>query len=272
MRDQHDQNNQNVAVITGGSSGIGKCCAELFAANNYKVYELSRRAEGEGNIMHIKCDVTDNDAVGEAIKHIFDTEGHIDLLVTSAGMGVSGAVEFISDEMLKKQFETNLYGTVYAARAVLPYMRQQNSGKIICISSAAAVFSIPFQTYYSASKAAINSFVCGLRNEVRAFGIDVCCVMPGDIKTGFTAARTKDHDGNTEYGGCIDKSVAVMEKDEQNGMTAESIANFVLKLASKRKNRPLNTPGMQYKALVFVSKLMPSSLLYHLIGKLYIKE
>lgn len=261
-----------VAVITGGSSGIGKCCAELFAANNYKVYELSRRAEGDARVTHTKCDVTDSVAVKQAIAHIFDAEERIDLLVNCAGMGVSGAVEYISDDMLKKQFETNFYGTVYSARAVLPYMRRQNSGKIICISSAAAVFSIPFQTYYSASKAAINSFVCGLRNEVKAFGIDVCCVMPGDIKTGFTAARAKQHDGNAEYGGRIDKSVAVMEKDEQNGMTPESIAKFVFKLANKRKNRPLNTPGLQYKLLVFVSKLMPSSLLYHLIGKLYIKE
>ncbi len=264
--------NRRVAIVTGGSSGIGKCCAEILADAGYAVYELSRRAEGDEKVAHIKCDVTDGDAVSNATKRVFDAEGRIDLLVTCAGMGVSGAVEYISDDMMRCQFETNLYGTVYSARAVMPYMRKQKSGKIICMSSAAAVFSIPFQTYYSASKAAINSFVCGLRNEAKAFGIDVCCVMPGDIKTGFTAARAKQHDGNAEYGGRIDKSVAVMEKDEQNGMSPESIAKFVLKLSQKRKNRPLNTPGAQYKFLVFISKLMPSSLLYFLIGKLYIKE
>lgn len=261
-----------VAIVTGGSSGIGKCCAEMLADTGYKVYEFSRRAEGDARVTHIKCDITDARAVSDATKRVFDAEGRIDLLVTCAGMGVSGAVEFISDDMMRRQFETNLYGTIYSAKAALPYMRRQNSGKIICISSAAAVFAIPFQTYYSASKAAINSFVCGLRNEAKAFGVDVCCVMPGDIKTGFTAARTKQHDGNAEYGGRIDKSVAVMEKDEQNGMTPESIARFVLKLAQKRKSRPLNTPGMQYKLLVFLSKLMPSSLLCFLIGKLYIKK
>lgn len=260
------------AIVTGGSSGIGKCCAETLAENGYRVYEFSRRAEGDESIVHIKCDVTDPLAVDGAVKSVLDAEGRIDLLVTCAGMGVSGAVEFITDEQLHRQFDTNLYGTVYCVRAVLPYMREQRSGKVICISSAAAVFSIPFQTYYSASKAAVNSFVCGLRNEVKAFGIDVCCVMPGDIKTGFTAARNKQHDGNAEYGGCIDRSVAVMEKDEQNGMTPESIAKFVLKLAKKRKNRPLNTPGLQYKLLVFISKLMPSSMLYYLLGKMYIKK
>ena len=104
---------------------------------------------------------------------------------------------------------------------VLPILRKQGYGRIVNLSSVAGSIPIPFQTYYSASKAAINSYTMATANEVRPFGVQVCCVQPGDIRTGFTAARQKNPMGDDVYGGRIARSVAGMEKDEQNGMTPE---------------------------------------------------
>ena len=204
-----------------------------------------------------------------AIDKVIAESGRIDLLVTSAGMGVSGAIEFIEEEEMKRQFEVNLFGTINTVKAVLPQMRKQKRGRIICISSVAAVYSIPFQAYYSASKAAINSFVDALTNEVKSFGIEVTSVMPGDISTGFTAARIKSNAGDDVYSGVIGSAVSAMEKDEKNGMTPDSVARLVVKLAEKKHVAPLYTAGLQYKTLVFLSRLLPHKLAVKVVGGMY---
>lgn len=257
------------AIVTGGSSGIGLKTAEALRDKGYKVYDLSRReAENEG-ITHIYADVTKEETVAEAIKTIMAECKQIDILVCCAGMGVSGAVEFLQDAETRRQFDVNLFGTINTVRAALPYMRKAGTGKIICISSVAAVYSIPFQAYYSASKAAINSFVDALSNEVKPFGIQVSAVMPGDIKTGFTGAREKTALGDKEYDGRISKAVSAMEKDEINGLPPESIADFIAKLADKKRIAPLYTVGASYKLLVFLSRLFPHSLAVKIVGRMY---
>ena len=174
-------NTNKIAVITGAGSGIGLATARMLQEKGYTVYNLSRHpAENEKN-KFIFADVSDSLTIKAAIDKVIAESGRIDLLVTSAGMGVSGAIEFIEEEEMKRQFEVNLFGTINTVKAVLPQMRKQKRGRIICISSVAAVYSIPFQAYYSASKAAINSFVDALTNEVKSFGIEVTSVMPGDI-------------------------------------------------------------------------------------------
>ena len=184
-------------------------------------------------------------------------------------MGVSGAIEFIEEEEMKRQFEVNLFGTINTVKAVLPQMRKQKRGRIICISSVAAVYSIPFQAYYSASKAAINSFIDALTNEVKSFGIEATSVMPGDISTGFTAARIKSNAGDDVYSGVIGSAVSAMEKDEKNGMTPDSVARLVVKLAEKKHVAPLYTAGLQYKTLVFLSRLLPHKLAVKVVGGMY---
>lgn len=256
-------------VVTGGSSGIGLKTAELLRDAGYKVFEISRREHENTGIKHISADVTDTNALGAAFAEIIKCSGTVDLVVCCAGMGVSGAIEFLTDSETRRQFDVNFFGTVNTVRAVLPYMRRARAGKIICISSVAAVYSIPFQAHYSASKAAVNAFVDALANEVRPFGIEVASVMPGDIKTGFTAARRKTADGDAEYGGRISKAVGNMEKDELNGMKPEAIARFVVKLAGKKHLAPLYTVGAQYKALVCLSRVFTHGAAVKIVGKLY---
>ena len=112
-------------------------------------------------------------------------------MINNAGFGISGAIEFTPIEQAKRQLDVNFFGMVNMNHAVIPVMRKQGFGRIVNLSSVAGAIAIPFQAFYSASKAAINSYTMALANEIKPFGVTVCCVQPGDIQTGFTAARQK---------------------------------------------------------------------------------
>jgi len=152
----------------------------------------------------------------------------------------------------------------------LPLLKE-SQGRIICISSAAAVFAIPFQSFYSATKAAINILVCSLANELKPFKVSICALQLGDVKTDFTGSRVQSYAGDDVYGGAIGRSVAVMEKDEQSGMSPVTIAAAIYKTAHRRKLKPIYTVGTMYKLFVFLNKLLPNSFVNFIIGKMYIK-
>ena len=258
-----------VIVITGGTSGIGLQAARELSQKGCRVYELSRREDGTDAAMHIQADVTDEDQVRRAIEQILEREKHIDVVINNAGFGISGAIEYTDTEEAKRQFDVNFFGMVRVNRAVLPIMHRQGYGRIINMSSVAAPIAIPFQAYCSASKAAVRTYTVALYSEVKPYGIEVCAIMPGDIATGFTAARRKNPAGDEEYGGRISRSVAVMEHDEQTGMTAEFAGNFVAKIATKKGHKPVVTMGGKYKVFVFLTRLMSTRLMTFLVGKIY---
>lgn len=261
--------NKTIAVVTGGSSGIGRCVAEALNKKGVKVYELSRRSIPLSGITHITADVTDESAVIEAVKKVTLAEGKIDILINCAGFGISGAVEFTQLSEAKSQFNVNFFGTVNVCRAVIPVMRNSGSGRIVNISSVAAVAHIPFQAYYSASKAAIESYSFALANEVRPFGISVTAIQPGDICTGFTDARNKSFVGDDIYGGRIARSVEGMEKDERKGMSPDFAGEYIAKMALKKKVKPLYAIGISYKFLSVLCKIFPTGIRNTIIGMLY---
>lgn len=258
-----------VAIVTGGSSGIGRCTAEALRDKGCTVYEISRRDHPPEGVIHLTADVTDEGAVRAAVRAVLEREGHIDIVVNCAGFGISGAVEFTESADAKAQLEVNFFGMVHVNRAVLPIMREAGQGRIVNISSVAAVADIPFQTYYSVSKAAINSYTCGLANEVRPFGISVAAVMPGDIRTGFTDARAKSAAGDEAYGGRISRSVAGMERDEQKGMSPAQAGGYICKIALKKRVKPLYAIGFGYKCICVLCKVLPCSLRNWVVGLLY---
>ena len=259
---------EKTAAITGGSSGIGLAAARAFAAAGYQVYELSRHAAENSPAVHITADVTAPETLEAAFGRILREREKIDVLVCCAGMGVSGPVEFVPDEDMRRQFEVNLFGTVRTVRAALPAMRKAGGGTVLLISSVAAVYAIPFQAYYSASKAAVNAFADALRTEVAPFGVRVCAVMPGDIATGFTDARRKTETGSDVYR-TARAAVEKMEKDERGGMRPETVAALLVKLAGKRRLAPLYTVGISYKTLVLLKRLFPAALASRIVGGMY---
>jgi len=163
----------------------------------------------------------------------------------------------------------NFFGMVNVNRAVIPVMRRCGGGRIVNISSVAAVAHIPFQTYYSASKAAIESYTHALANELKPFGITVTAAQPGDIRTGFTDARKKCAEGDDIYYGRISRSVAGMERDERKGMSPEYAGRYIAKLAMKKRVKPVYTVGIGYKCLSLLCKILPCRLRNWIVGLLY---
>ena len=258
-----------VAMITGGSSGIGRAAARLFRDRGWRVYDLSRRESREEGITHLFCDVTDRASVREAVGTVWEREKRIDLLVSNAGMGISGPVEFAAEPDVRRQFDVNFFGSLAAAQETIPYMREQKSGTILFVTSVAAPIAIPFQAFYSASKAALQSLALALRNELAPFGIRVAAVLPGDTKTGFTDAREKGSAGEEVYGEAMTRSVATMERDEKNGRTPESAARVIFRAGTAKRPRPWYTVGAEYKLLVFLERILPAGFVRAVVGKLY---
>ena len=263
---------ERIVIITGASGGIGLASARLFASKGCRVYGISRGKiavpEAPG-VTFISADVTDEEGVRAAIDGVINKEGRVDLLINNAGMGISGAAEFTDISEAKRQFDVNLFGALACTKAVLPYMRG-TGGMILNLSSVAGVVPIPFQAFYSASKAAINSFTMALGNELRRNKnkVRVAALMPGDVKTGFTAARAKQQKGADVYP-ALEKSVATMEHDEQNGMPPEALAKRAYAISKKKHPKPLYSCGLMYKFFCVLAKILPNRLVEFILGLMY---
>lgn len=259
-----------IAVVTGGTSGIGLAAARELLKSGCRVYELSRRDAGVcPDVEHIKADVTKEDEVRAAVDEIVRREGRIDILVNNAGFGISGAIEFTPAAEARRQLDVNFFGMVNMNLAVLPVMRRQGGGRIVDMSSVAAPIPIPFQAYYSASKAAVRAYTLALANEVRPFGIEVVVIMPGDIHTGFTAAREKSCEGDDIYGGRISRSVAVMEHDETTGISPEAAGAYVAHRATQINPPPVSVIGGKYQLFMFITRFVSNRFLNSMVGKIY---
>ena len=264
-------NTSRIAIVTGGSGGIGRCTAMALARAGCRVYEFSRREKAPTpGVEHLTADMTDEASVQAAVAEVERREGRIDILVCNAGFGISGAAEYTAPEDAHAQLELNLYGADRAARAVIPVMRAQGGGRIVCRSAIAALLPISVQRWYTLSKAAINAYVLALENELRSFGISGCAVMPGDIASGFTANRKKTLREDA-YGGRVARSVARMEHDEETGMSAEDAAAYVAKMALRRRSSPPKALGAPYKAAPAAAKLLPRRVSNHTAGRMYAK-
>lgn len=185
-----------VWFITGSSRGLGRSLAENVLAHGHKVAATARKPEQlkdliaryPDQIYPITLDVTDKAqiaaAVASAVKHF----GRIDVLVNNAGFGISGAAEAFTDEQVRSQLETNLYAPIEVTRAVLPYMRQQRSGRILQISSIGGRVGSMALSIYQAAKFGLGGFSEALAKEVAPLGILVTSVEPGGFRTDWAGA------------------------------------------------------------------------------------
>ncbi|MBR0507671.1 MAG: SDR family NAD(P)-dependent oxidoreductase [Clostridia bacterium] len=256
-----------ITVITGASKGIGKAAAAAFSNAGDAVYDLSRHASESGCATHIDCDVTDEAQCIDAIKTVLNEKGRIDVLLLNAGFGISGPVETTEISAMQKQFDVCLFGSMRVLKAALPALRE-SKGHVLFTSSVAAVTPIPYQAFYSAAKASINSVVMALRNELKGTGIRVAAVLPGDVKTDFTAMREKNPVNETLYPNEV-KSVAKMEHDEQHGMSPDRIAARFVKLSRQKNPKPFCSVGIAYSAVCVLVKLLPARFANWILGKMY---
>lgn len=180
-------------LITGCSSGIGAATARRLAGKGWRVYATARRAEAISALREAGCetlalDVTDERSMQEAVAAVEAREGAVGMLVNNAGYSQSGALETLSLEAVRRQFETNTFGALRMAQLVLPRMRAQGFGRIVNVSSMGGKLTFPGGGAYHASKHALEALSDALRFEVRGFGVDVIVIEPGLIRTGFAEA------------------------------------------------------------------------------------
>lgn len=235
-----------VVLVTGVSSGIGRAVVECLSGGGIKVYGTTRnlknfrKKNGDNPGAEIlEVDLADEASIAKAVKHITGKEKRIDVLVNNAGYGHAGPVEDTSIKEAQELFDVNFFGMMRMTRAVLPYMRRDKAGLIVNISSIVGLMGIPFQALYCASKYAVEGFSESLRMEVKNLGIRVVIVEPGDVKTGFTDNRVKKSgSGISEgYRAVMEKSMAVVERDERNGYPAEKVARLIADIIRKKSPR-----------------------------------
>jgi NAD(P)-dependent dehydrogenase (short-subunit alcohol dehydrogenase family) len=194
MNNQGQQ--EKVAVVTGSSSGIGFETSLLLSRNGVYTYATMRNLNKSQQINDVaekehlplkvlQLDVTDDKSVKDAIRQVKDESSRIDVLINNAGYDVMGAVEDISIEEFKSQFETNLFGVIRVTKEVLPIMRNQRAGNIINISSVGGRIGIPLNSAYISSKFALEGLSESMRYELEQFGIDVILIEPGVVKSNF---------------------------------------------------------------------------------------
>ncbi len=177
-------------LITGCSSGIGRAAALRLARAGWPVYATARRPETLRELEEAGCrtlalDVTDEASMRAAVDRVEADHGAVGVLINNAGYSQSGAIEETPLELVRKQFETNLFGLVRLTQLVLPKMRAQRWGKIVNLSSMGGKLTFPGGGFYHATKHALEAVSDALRFEVQGFSIDVVVIQPGIIRTEF---------------------------------------------------------------------------------------
>jgi NADP-dependent 3-hydroxy acid dehydrogenase YdfG len=192
-------------LITGCSSGIGQATARRLAVGGWTVYATARRPESIADLEAAGCrtlalDVTDEDSMVAAVRTVEETHGAVGVLINNAGYSQSGAIETVSMEAVRRQFETNVFGLARLTQLVLPRMRDQRWGKIVNLGSMGGKLVFPGGGWYHATKHALEAVSDALRFEVRGFGIDVILLEPGLITTEFgnaAVASMSEVDGSS---------------------------------------------------------------------------
>lgn len=179
-----------VVLITGCSTGIGRALVEEFAKQGHRVFATARRPDSIADLKRdrvdvLRLDVTDSDSIQESIAAVIERAVGIDILVNNAGYGQMGAVLDLSLDQVRGQLETNVVGAIAVVQAVVPHMMANRHGRIVNVGSISGILTTPFAGAYCASKAALHSVSEALRMEVAPFGIDVIIVQPGGVRSRF---------------------------------------------------------------------------------------
>jgi NAD(P)-dependent dehydrogenase (short-subunit alcohol dehydrogenase family) len=239
---------QQVAVVTGSSSGIGFETSLLLARNGIYSYATMRNQSKSEKILAnarkdnlplktLHLDVTNEKSILDAIKKIIAEKGRIDILVNNAGYSLLGPLEQLQINEIKEEFETNFFGIIKLIQSVLPTMRKQRYGRIINISSLAGRIGFPFSSAYVSSKFALEGLTESLGYEIQNFGIHVILIEPGVIRTNFLNSMKlgknvitpqNDSNINSPYTEMIQKRISAFKPRFEKGSSPIEVAEVVL--------------------------------------------
>ena len=256
-----------VILISGGSSGIGCEAARMLSGKGHKVYAAARRMEklvqlAEYGIVPVRLDVTSKESVEACVQSVIDAEGRIDVLVNNAGYGSLGPLECVSMEEAHKQMDTNLFGAAMLSRLVIPYMREQRSGRIINISSVAGRTPVQFGGWYNISKYALEALGDTMRIDLKQYGIDVVTVEPSGIKTPWGAIAADNLEActtGTMYEEQAKREAELFRKAYSgNIMSSPSVvARAITRAACARRPHPRYHPGFGSRMMIALHSILP---------------
>lgn len=227
-----------IIFITGASSGLGRALAEQLHREGHIVYGTSRSKQAALPYRMLVMDVRDEDSVNHAINEVVAEHGRIDWLFNNAGVGMAAPAEQMQMSSAEKVMDTNVLGLLRVTKAVLPVMRQNGGGKIINISSIGSVVGLPFRGVYCASKASVDIITESLRLEVGHFGIQVCSIRAGDIRTNINRHRINEYDpGEEAYRERFEQTYQTIEKEVEKGISPQDAAQYIIRIAHKKQLR-----------------------------------
>lgn len=260
----------SIVLIVGASSGIGYECAKTFLREGYKVLALSRTECVLAGVKNYLCDVSKEEELEQTLDRLLDEYPSVDNLVYSAGCSMACPLEFVDPVDYRYLFEVNFFGFVHCLRRLIPTLRRCE-GTACVVSSIGAVAPIPFDSYYVASKAALNSLCMTLATELASRGVRVVSVMPGGTKTNFTFKRKiYPPEKIGDYKIAQENAVEKLAKIEQSGASPSKIAETIYRLCTQRSGVFLTTAGWKNKFLYAVIKILPQRLLTFLTRSVYL--
>lgn len=262
-----------VVLVTGASSGIGREIALTLHRHHFKVYGTSRSPERYGDLPFtmLALDLHKTESLSNAVSEIIKKEGRLDVLVNNAGAGITGPLEETPMAESKKAFDTNFFGPMALINAVLPVMRQQNSGCIINISSIAGYMGLPFRGIYSATKSALEIITEAYRIELAPFNVRVCSVAPGDFATNIAAGRY--HAPVIEaspYAKTYGQTLELIDSHVDQAPSPEPMALKVLEIIRESSPRPHYAVGSWLQKFSLVLKrLLPQKVYERMLRNHY---
>lgn len=266
-----------VILITGASSGIGLETARLFQSKNWKVAATMRRPDNSPELDKIpdlrkfRIDVTEPETIKKGIDEVIAAFGRIDVVVNNAGYGLIGPFEAATDEQIRRQFDTNVFGLMNVCREILPYFREQKRGTIINITSVGGRMTFPLYSLYHASKWAVEGFSESLRYELEPLKIKVKLIEPGPIKTSFYD-RSQDiarRDDLHVYDPMIDVAFPNMKKAGETAPDGRVVAEAIWQAATDGTGK--FRYGANTKGILTARRLLPDWAFFRVIKAAILK-
>lgn len=264
-------------LITGASSGIGKAAAIEFAKNGWNVAATMRTPEKETELIsipNIKCyslDVTENESIQKAFNKIIEDFDTIDAVVNNAGYGVDGVFEAMSDDVIRKQYETNVFGLMRVTRKSIEVMRKQGFGNIVQVASMGGRLAFPLYSIYHGTKWAVEGFTESLQYELKPFNIHVKLIEPGAIKTEFYG-RSREFIkpvNDSTYDTFISKVEKVSQGAGAKGDNPSKVAQAILRAAEDKSNKLRYPVGQPAPILLWLRNKMPDCWFFAIVRSSY---
>jgi NAD(P)-dependent dehydrogenase (short-subunit alcohol dehydrogenase family) len=271
---------KRVALITGGSSGIGEQAALGLHKAGFEVYAVARRVDRMADLaargVHtFAMDVTDDASMVAGVERVIAETGRIDVLVNNAGYGSYGAVEDVPIEEARRQFEVNVFGLARLTQLVIPHMRAAGSGRIVNISSIGGKFYEPLGAWYHATKFAVEGFSDSLRVELQPFGIDVILIEPGPIITEWNAISRQSLRETSQggaYAEMAEKVAATMERGDSRlvGSSPKAVAKKIVTVSIANTVRARYPVGKGAGTILRARRLLPDVVFDAIVRRAYL--